>query len=306
MAKERVLQHRNTGTADVPVWSAYYPITVADAVKMSDGDSETTNIKGYVDGKIDAIMGGEVPEALDTLKEVADAIAQNQGVVDGLNAAIGNKADKTHTHAVSDVTALQTNLDSKTDKAFSAVKVGADIAQADSRAAQLEFVAGSGVDLQKDAASNKITITATGEAVSDEAMTAQRLKTPRTIGMSGAVTASGTAFDGSENITINAAALDATTLSGKVPAASLNDATTAAKGVVQLSSATNSTAESTAATPKAVKDAYDRANTGVSDAATAQSKADSAYTLADSKSSVMFAESLPSNAPVGAICFLIS
>ncbi|MCT6154816.1 phage tail protein, partial [Escherichia coli] len=37
------------------------------------------------------------------------------------------------------------------------------------------------------------------------------------------------------------------------------DATTGQKGIVQLSSATNSTSESQAATPKAVKAAYDLA-----------------------------------------------
>ncbi|MFZ9922624.1 MAG: tail fiber protein [Candidatus Nanopelagicaceae bacterium] len=41
----------------------------------------------------------------------------------------------------------------------------------------------------------------------------------------------------------------------------INDATTAQKGAVQLSSLTNSTSEILAATPKAVKDAYDLANT---------------------------------------------
>lgn len=68
----------------------------------------------------------------------------------------------------------------------------------------------------------------------------------------------------------------------KAPAAS-----TTVAGIVQLNSAINSTAENQAATPKAVKTAYDLANTGnttantaKSNAATAQTKADSAYTLA--------------------------
>ncbi|NPL26582.1 short-chain fatty acid transporter, partial [Escherichia coli] len=42
-------------------------------------------------------------------------------------------------------------------------------------------------------------------------------------------------------------------------AVALEDASTTKKGVVQLSSATNSTSESLAATPKAVKAAYDNA-----------------------------------------------
>ena len=58
---------------------------------------------------------------------------------------------------------------------------------------------------------------------------------------------------------------------------------TSAKGVVQLTNSTSSTSTTTAATPNSVKSAYDLANTAKTNAATAQSKADSAYTLAESK-----------------------
>lgn len=61
----------------------------------------------------------------------------------------------------------------------------------------------------------------------------------------------------------------------KVPDASLRQ-----KGITQLSSAIDSTSEAMAATPKAVKAAYDRGSAGVTAAATAQSRADSAYSEA--------------------------
>ena len=61
------------------------------------------------------------------------------------------------------------------------------------------------------------------------------------------------------------------------------DGTTSAKGVVQLTNSTSSTSTTTAATPNSVKSAYDLANTAKTNAATAQSKADSAYTLAENK-----------------------
>lgn len=51
MAKERVQSNRNTGTKRDPVWSKYYPVTVADAVMMSDSDSEQQNIQEYVESK---------------------------------------------------------------------------------------------------------------------------------------------------------------------------------------------------------------------------------------------------------------
>ena len=51
--------------------------------------------------------------------------------------------------------------------------------------------------------------------------------------------------------------------------------TTSAKGLVQLTDSTSSTSTTTAATPNSVKSAYDLANTAKSNAATAQSTADS-------------------------------
>lgn len=50
--------------------------------------------KNYVDQKVADLIGA-APETLDTLGEVAQAIADNESVVDALNGAIGNKADKT-------------------------------------------------------------------------------------------------------------------------------------------------------------------------------------------------------------------
>lgn len=70
----------------------------------------------------------------------------------------------------------------------------------------------------------------------------------------------------------------------------INDATTTQKGIVQLSNATNSTAEDKAATPKAVKSAYDEAmaaqttaNAANLAAAAAQTKADQAFQLGNER-----------------------
>lgn len=55
---------------------------------------------GYTDLKISQLING-APETLDTLKEVADAIKENETVVTALDAAIGKKAgqDELDTHA---------------------------------------------------------------------------------------------------------------------------------------------------------------------------------------------------------------
>ncbi len=57
---------------------------------MSQQQEELTQ---YTDTKISDLIGG-APETLDTLKEVADAIQENEGIVDALNDAIGTKQSK--------------------------------------------------------------------------------------------------------------------------------------------------------------------------------------------------------------------
>ena len=58
---------------------------------------------------------------------------------------------------------------------------------------------------------------------------------------------------------------------------SITSASTSDAGIVQLTDATNSTSTTTAATPNAVKSAYDLASTANTNAATAQTTADGAY-----------------------------
>lgn len=94
MAKERVSTYRNTGTKDAPQWEKYFVKTLAECIMMSDADSETKTIKDYIDETITNLVNG-APEAYDTLKELADAITENETVVDALNKAITDKADKT-------------------------------------------------------------------------------------------------------------------------------------------------------------------------------------------------------------------
>ena len=68
-----------------------------DALKALVGelpqDAAATTVVGYVDKKV-ADLVGTAPETLDTLEELAAALKNNAGVVDTLNAAIGQKADK--------------------------------------------------------------------------------------------------------------------------------------------------------------------------------------------------------------------
>ena len=94
-------------------------------------DEITQQLADLVDG---------APEDLDTIREVAEYAQENRDITDALNAAIGNKANKTHTHttaqvegldsalagkaetththALADVTGLQSALDGKANKDY--------------------------------------------------------------------------------------------------------------------------------------------------------------------------------------------
>ena len=84
----------NTSDIDKPVSTAQQ-----DAI-----DAALAQSNYYTDAKLADLIDG-APETLDTLKEVADAIAENETVVESLNAAIGTRANQTEldTHADNNV-----------------------------------------------------------------------------------------------------------------------------------------------------------------------------------------------------------
>ena len=75
---------------------------------------DVTQLRGEITSGIAAVVDG-APEDLNTLKEIAAYAEANRGITDQLNAAIGNKADKTHTHTQAQVTGLDTALNGKSD-----------------------------------------------------------------------------------------------------------------------------------------------------------------------------------------------
>ncbi len=69
---------------------------LADAKEYSD--STYIQATGYTDLAIAELIGG-APSTRDTLKKIADAMAENEDVVQALEAAIGNKANETEYQA---------------------------------------------------------------------------------------------------------------------------------------------------------------------------------------------------------------
>ena len=77
--------------------------------------TDITGLRNEVTQQIAAVVDGS-PAALDTIREVAEYAQANRGITDQLNAAIGNKADKSHTHTTSQVTGLDNALSGKAAK----------------------------------------------------------------------------------------------------------------------------------------------------------------------------------------------
>ena len=69
------------------IWCPY-------SVASGSSDSVLEEAKAYTDSEIADLING-APTTRDTLKEIADAMAENQTVVEALDAAIGTKANKT-------------------------------------------------------------------------------------------------------------------------------------------------------------------------------------------------------------------
>lgn len=88
-----------------------------DHADRAEQATDITGLRDEVTQQIAAVVDGS-PAALDTIREVAEYAQANRGITDQLNAAIGNKADKSHTHTTSQVTGLDAALDGKADKSY--------------------------------------------------------------------------------------------------------------------------------------------------------------------------------------------
>lgn len=245
--------------------------------------------------------------AKDTLKEIQDYITSDVSAAAEMTASIAGKSDKGHGHAISDVTGLQSALDGKaasshgTHVSYSTAAPVVDgtasagsastVARSDhkhptdtSRASKTEFDAHD-IDTTKHITSTERTNWNAAKTHADSAHAPSNAEKNQnafsniTVGSTtvAADTATDTVTFVGSNVTITP---DAT--NDKITF-TVADGSTSTKGLVQLTNSTSSTSTTTAATPNSVKSAYDLANTAKTNAATAQSRADAAYTLADGK-----------------------
>ena len=99
-ATEGYVNTRITSKADVTTLDNYY--------LTSEANTLHTEILEYVDDEVAALVNS-APETLDTLGELAIAFEENQDMVETLNAAVTNKAEK------SDLENAQKSIDTNTN-----------------------------------------------------------------------------------------------------------------------------------------------------------------------------------------------
>ena len=159
------------------------PVSIA---QQSAIDTAYANSTDYTDQRIADLVNG-APSTLDTLGEIATAMAENKDVVDALNSAIGSKASQTELEShVNDNTVhitseertnwnyAKTHADSdhapsnaeENQNAFSSISVSGGIITADSKTDSLTLE-GNNVSLTADSENGKLTIGITKKNVTD-------------------------------------------------------------------------------------------------------------------------------------------
>ena len=267
----------------------------------TDSSAKLIEAKTYADNAANAVKNdllNNAGTAYDTLKELGDLIDDNKDAIDALETVASGKANAIHTHAISDITNLQSALDGKaasshgTHVSYSttapvmdgtaSVGTASTVARSDhkhptdtSRASKTEFDSHNS-DTTKHITATERTNWNAAKTHADSAHAPSNAQPNQNafsnIKVGSTTIAADTTTDTltleGSNVTITP---DAT--NDKVTIA-VADGTTSAKGVVQLINSTSSTSTTTAATPNSVKAAYDLANQAKTAAATAQSTAD--------------------------------
>lgn len=83
-----------------------------DYDQKGSADTALASAKTYADGIKNDLLNG-AGGAYDTLKELGDLIDDNQDAIAALETVAAGKADAEHTHAIADITNLQTQLNAK-------------------------------------------------------------------------------------------------------------------------------------------------------------------------------------------------
>ncbi len=212
---------------------------------------------------------GQSASAAAGSKTAAASSASAASTSAGQASASATAAGKSAESAASSASTATTKAGQATEQASAAARSASAAKTSETNAKASETRAESSKTAAASSASSAASSASSASASKDEATRqASAAKSSATTASTKATEAAGSATAASQSkSTAESAATRAETAAKRAEdiasAVALEDASTTKKGIVQLSSATNSTSETLAATPKAVKAANDNANSRV-------------------------------------------
>ncbi|EGL7912908.1 short-chain fatty acid transporter [Escherichia coli] len=208
---------------------------------------------------------GQSASAAAGSKTAAASSASAASTSAGQASASATAAGKSAESAASSASTATTKAGEATEQASAAARSASAAKTSETNAKASETSAESSKTAAASSASSAASSASSASASKDEATRqASAAKSSATTASTKATEAAGSATAAAQSkSTAESAATRAETAAKRAEdiasAVALEDASTTKKGIVQLSSATNSTSETLAATPKAVKSAYDNA-----------------------------------------------
>ncbi|EGZ6684091.1 prophage tail fiber N-terminal domain-containing protein [Escherichia coli] len=208
---------------------------------------------------------GQSASAAAGSKTAAASSASAASTSAGQASASATAAGKSAESAASSASTATTKAGEATEQASAAARSASAAKTSETNAKASETRAESSKTAAASSASSAVSSASSASASKDEATRqASAAKGSATTASTKATEAAGSATAAAQSkSTAESAATRAETAAKRAEdiasAVALEDASTTKKGIVQLSSATNSTSETLAATPKAVKSAYDNA-----------------------------------------------
>lgn len=230
------------------------------------GNSAKAAKTSETNAKSSETAAGQSASAAAGSKTAAASSASAASTSAGQASASASAAGKSAESAASSASTATTKAGEATEQASAAARSASAAKTSETNAKASEIRAESSKTAAASSAGSAASSASSASASKDEATRqASAAKGSATTATTKASEAAGSATAASQSkVAAESAATRAETAAKRAEdiadAVSLEDASTTKKGVVQLSSATNSTSETQAATPKAVKAAYDLAN----------------------------------------------
>ncbi|WP_053887876.1 prophage tail fiber N-terminal domain-containing protein, partial [Escherichia coli] len=230
------------------------------------GNSAKAAKTSETNAKSSETAAGQSASAAADSKTAAASSASAASISAGQASVSATAAGKSAESAASSASTATTKTGEATEQASAAARSASSAKTSETNAKASETSAESSKTAAASSASSAASSASSASASKDEATRqASAAKSSATTASTKATEAAGSATAAAQSkSTAESAATRAETAAKRAEdiasAVALEDASTTKKGIVQLSSATNSTSETLAATPKAVKAANDNAN----------------------------------------------